>query len=64
VVHTKYDELDGDLPIVVATFFRDHTSIHPSVFPGHRIEGDATWREGNSVLIGSYQAKEAEAEMG
>ena len=57
MAHTKHNELDGDLPIGVATFIRDHTSIHPRVLTGHGVESDATVREGNSVLIGSWQER-------
>lgn len=58
MAHTKHGELDADLPIVLATVLRDHTSILSGVFPGHRFECDATGREGNSVCIGSYQERE------
>lgn len=57
MAHTKHDELDLDLPIVVATFLRDHTSICPGVLPCHGLEGDTTWQEGHSVLIGSYHKR-------
>lgn len=53
--HTEHGELDVDLPIVLATVLRDHTCVLSGVFPGHRIECDATGREGNTACIGSYQ---------
>lgn len=50
--HTKYSELDADLPVGGATFIRDHAGVCPRVLPGHGVEGDASVREGDPVLIG------------
>lgn len=61
MARTKHNEVNSDFPVGVAAFVRDHTSIRPCVFPGHRMEGDATSREGNSVLIGSYQERGSRA---
>lgn len=55
--HTKHSELDADLPVRVAAFVRHHASVRPRVFPGHRMESDATVREGDSVCIGGYQER-------
>lgn len=39
---TEHSELHADLPVHVAAIIRHHTSVRPRVFPGHRMESDAT----------------------
>lgn len=53
LAHTKDNELHADLPVGGTAFIRDHARVHPRVLPGHGVEGDASVREGDSVLKGS-----------